>query len=100
LVLEERIRKIAKDHNNLSGAALVNAYIKSDADKSVIRVSPDRGEQEGLASIFREVVGAFRNPSHHSFIEDITREQALQVCAFIDNLLWLLGESDVFLDRK
>jgi hypothetical protein len=30
---------------------------------------------------------AFRNPTHHHIADTYSREDALKVCAFIDNLL-------------
>lgn len=94
-VLEERVRRRAPSLGDLTGVALVNRAIRSDPTESQIRFSENPSEQEGYANLFRGVVGAFRNPSHHRFLENVSREQALQVCAFIDNLLALLEQAEV-----
>jgi hypothetical protein len=40
-------------------------------------------------------MGAFRNPTHHRLVENMTREEALKVCAFIDNLLRVIDQAEV-----
>lgn len=99
-VLETRLKKLAQDKEGLTGTALVNTYVKADPIKSVVELSSDKGEQEGYANLLRGMMGAFRNPSHHKFLEHIDREHALQICAFIDNLLLVLGQAKVDLSRK
>jgi uncharacterized protein (TIGR02391 family) len=99
-VLEQRIKTISRDDAGLVGASLINTYIKSDPSVTVIELSADASEQEGFANLFRGIMGAFRNPSHHRFIEGIDREHALQICAFIDNLLQVLRTAKVHQDRR
>lgn len=99
-VLEMRLKKLTQDNEGLTGAGLVNAYIRADPAKSVVELSSDKGEQEGYANLLRGMMGAFRNPSHHKFLEHIDREHALQICAFIDNLLLVLGQAKIDLNRK
>lgn len=89
LVLEERIRK-RSGLDSYSGVELVNKALNSELSKSVLQVSDDPDVHEGIAHICRGIVLAFRNPTHHRIITDITREDALKVCAFIDNLLQMV----------
>jgi uncharacterized protein (TIGR02391 family) len=89
LVLEDRIRK-QSGLTQLSGVDLVNKALNSDLSKSLLRVSDNSDEHEGIAHICRGMVLAFRNPTHHRIIADITREDALKVCAFIDKLLQIV----------
>jgi len=89
LVLEERIRK-RSGLDSYSGVELVNKALNSELSKSVLQVSDDPDVHEGIAHICRGIVLAFRNPTHHRIITDITREDALKVCAFIDKLLQIV----------
>ena len=75
--------------------SLVNTIVKSKLSETLLKFSDTPDEQEGYANILRGIVGAFRNTSHHGFMENITREQALQVCAFIDNLLTAIELAEV-----
>jgi hypothetical protein len=93
LVLEDRIRSKAKKGTGSHGVDLVNEVLKTKISDTVLRVSDDPGEHEGFCHICRGVVGAFRNPTHHRLIESMTREEALKVCAFIDNLLRVIDQA-------
>ncbi len=92
-VLEERVRLKAPEFRGENGIALLNRAIKSDPATSKIRFSDNTSEQEGYAAIFRGLFGAFRNPSHHGFLAEVSREQALQICAFVDNMLSALNKA-------
>ncbi len=99
-MLEDRLRAKGNsiegiDIGGKAGVPLVNQLLKSQPADSPIVFSQDQNEHEGYCHIFRGIMGALRNPTHHHLIKDITREQALQVCAFIDNLLRLLGQTSV-----
>jgi Protein of unknown function (Hypoth_ymh) len=94
-VLEERLRRKLPDLAEGHGLTLVGQAIHKEPEKSRIRFSDESSEQEGYAALFRGVVGAFRNTSHHRFMSYVTREQALQICAFIDNLLAALDSAEV-----
>jgi Protein of unknown function (Hypoth_ymh) len=86
-VLEERIRTKLPDLMSDFGENLVGKAINPEPAKARIKFSDSPSEQSGYAALFRGLVGAFRNPTHHRFLEHMTREQALQICAFIDNML-------------
>ena len=94
-VLEERIRVKLPELSADSGLALVGKAINNNPEKTRLRFSDQGAEQEGFAAIFRGLVGAFRNPSHHRFLTGVSREQALQICAFIDNMLSALEKADI-----
>lgn len=97
-VLEERIRAKVPDLETVIGAALVGRAMHKEPDKSRIVFSEVVNEQEGYTALFRGMISAFRNPSHHRFMETVTREQALQLCAFIDTLLLALEVAKVVED--
>ena len=90
LVLENRIRTRAGRPASEVGGKLVSAAITSDPTKSILKLSDDANEQEGIAHICRGIVLAYRNPTHHRVVEGITRERALKICAFVDELLMLI----------
>jgi len=94
-VLEDRIKEKAPQFASMTGGHLINAVIKQEPSDSVIVFSQDTNEQHGYASLFRGIVAVFRNPSHHQLLDNVTREEALQICAFIDNLLRLLSNATV-----
>jgi uncharacterized protein (TIGR02391 family) len=92
-VLEDRIRKLSGAEG--TGVPLVNTAINSNLDRALLRISEDREEHEGIAHICRGIMLAFRNPTHHHLTDDISREEALKVCAFIDTLLATIGRARI-----
>jgi Protein of unknown function (Hypoth_ymh) len=94
-VLEERIRTKIPEFASDIGTVLVGKAMNGELAKTRIRFSDNPSEQDGYVSIFRGLIGAFRNPSHHRFLENVTREQALQICAFIDNMLAALETAEI-----
>jgi hypothetical protein len=95
LVLEDRIRAKAGRGNDRIGVPLVNEVLKTNPDETILQLSDDPGEHEGFCHICRGVMGAFRNPTHHRLVESMSREEALKVCAFIDNLLRVIDQAEV-----
>lgn len=87
MVLEDRIRRKAKDASNLTGTQLVNTYVKAKPEESKIVFSSDPDEQDGFSNVLRGMMLAFRNTTHHSPSDIWTREDAYKVCAFVDYLL-------------
>ncbi len=94
-VLEERLRSTDPELKNFSGASLVGKLMHKEPAKSRLKFSNITSEHEGYVALYRGVIAAFRNPSHHRFIETVTREQALQICAFVDNLLAVLKTAEI-----
>lgn len=95
LVLEDRIRQRAGLPKTLVGTSLVNKALNTDLAKTVLQVSRDQDEHEGICHICRGVMMAFRNPTHHHLTDAYSREDALKVCAFIDNLLQFIDSAHV-----
>lgn len=93
MVLEERIRRKAKDASSLTGTQLVNTYVKARPAESKVVFSSDPDEQDGFSNVLRGMMLAFRNTTHHSPSDTWTREDAYKVCAFIDYLLKRLNEA-------
>ena len=87
LVLEDRIRTRLEAGSDLFGVNLVNAAFVPKPGRTILRVSTDDNEQRGFCEICRGIVAAFRNPTHHQLVDTYSREEALKVCAFVDNLL-------------
>jgi Protein of unknown function (Hypoth_ymh) len=94
-ILEDRVRKKVPSIGDMTGLPLVGKAINPEPSKSMIVFSTNPSEQEGYANLFKGLMGTFRNPSHHKFLETVTREQALQICAFIDNMLAALEGAEV-----
>jgi uncharacterized protein (TIGR02391 family) len=92
LVLEDRIRK-KSGISGVVGVSLVNKAINSDHTKTILKLSPEKDVHEGLSHVFRGVFLAYRNPTHHQVISDISREDALKVCGYIDHLLDLVNNA-------
>jgi uncharacterized protein (TIGR02391 family) len=94
LVLEDRIREKAQPTEKLVGESLVNFAFKEDLSKTVLRVaSNDPDDQRGFTQMLRGTFAAFRNKTHHHIIKNISREEAMRVCGFIDVLLRVVDNS-------
>jgi len=93
LILEDRIRKKAGIDRPLTGVPLVNAALNADINKTILKISENPEEHEGICHICRGLMLSFRNPTHHQILERYSREDALKLCAFIDNILALIGNS-------
>lgn len=95
LVLEDRIRTKSGNGAGLTGVQLVNTVLKTDPADSVLVVATDPGEHEGFCHICRGMMQAFRNPTHHELSDRFSREDALKLCAFVDNLLQVIDGAEV-----
>jgi Protein of unknown function (Hypoth_ymh) len=94
-VLEDRVRKKVPSLGEMTGMVLVSRAINPEPARAMIVFSDNPSEQEGYANLFKGMMGTFRNTSHHKFLETVTREQALQICAFIDNMLAALESAQI-----
>jgi uncharacterized protein (TIGR02391 family) len=94
-VLEDRIRSKAQLPTGVSGVSLVNRVVKANPAQITIKLSDDPDEQEGLSQVLRGLILAFRNPTHHQLLDHVSREDALKVCAFIDNLLTVIAKAEL-----
>ena len=94
-VLEDRIRKKSGIDKDLVGVQLVNTVMNADLKKAMLRMSESIEEHEGIGHICRGIVLAFRNPTHHQIADRFSREDALKLCAFVDNLLAVIDAATV-----
>lgn len=92
-VLEDRIRVKAGLSEKLVGEDLVNKVFNADLSKTVLKISNDPDEHKGFCDICRGMVGAFRNQTHHYLTDNINKEEAFKVCAFVDTLLPLIEKA-------
>jgi hypothetical protein len=95
LVLEDRIRTKSGIDKPLTGVQLVNVVLNADLGKTILRISEVAEEHEGVCHICRGVMLTFRNPTHHYVTDAYSREDALKVCAFIDNLLTAIDNAAI-----
>jgi uncharacterized protein (TIGR02391 family) len=94
LVLEDRIREKAQPTKKLVGENLVGYAFNEEILKTVLRVaSNDPDDQRGFTQMLRGTFAAFRNKTHHHIIKNISREEAMRVCGFIDVLLRVVDNS-------
>jgi uncharacterized protein (TIGR02391 family) len=94
-VLENRIRKKSGAPSTWTGTELVNKTIKSDPNISILVLSTESAEQEGMSNLCRGMMMTYRNETHHQLTDRYSREDALKVCAFIDLLLRAIDEATV-----
>lgn len=78
--------------NSIMGMNLKD--IHADLSKTIIKISDNPDEHEGFCHVSRGMMLTFRNPSHHQLTDDVTREQALKLCGFVDVLLSILEKSE------
>jgi Protein of unknown function (Hypoth_ymh) len=95
LVLEDRIRTKSGIDKPLAGVQLVNAVLNADISKTILQISDNVEEHEGVCHICRGLMLSFRNPTHHHILDKYIREEALKLCAFIDNILLLVDNATV-----
>lgn len=94
-ILENRIKeKAGLSDSGLIGLNLVSKAIHPKLENTILKFSDKSDIQEGYANLFKGLVSVYRNPTHHSFDFDFTREYALKVVAYIDELLKILDKSE------
>ncbi len=95
-ILEDRIKNKAnlKD-TNLIGTALVSKAIHSNSDETILKFSDKADVQLGYSNLFKGLVSIYRNPTHHTLSFKCSREYALKVCCYIDELLKLVEQSEI-----
>ena len=92
-VLEDRIRKIARIDGSVVGVTLINKALNTDLKKSILIISENLEEHEGICHICRGLMLSFRNPTHHMLTDRFSREEALKLCAFIDSILQIITKA-------
>ena len=90
-ILEDRIRSISGDNLKEVGVNLVDKVL--NPDKGLRKIEGERNEQDGYYQIFRGIMMSFRNETHHRISDNLTREDAMKIVAFIDSLLSILDKT-------
>ena len=94
-ILEDRIKNKAELKNTkLIGTALVSKAIHSGLDETILKFSDKADIQLGYSNLFKGLVSIYRNPTHHTLSFECSREYALKVCAYIDELLRIIEASE------
>ena len=94
-ILEDRIKKKSKLQNTtLIGLPLVSKAIHSKLDMTILKFSDNEDVQEKYSALFKGIIGVYRNSTHHGLDYECTREEALKFCAYIDNLLKEVDQSE------
>ena len=61
---------------------------------SILKFSDKPDIQEGYSYLLKGIVSNYRNPTHHSLSYECTRECALKICSYIDELLKVIESSE------
>jgi hypothetical protein len=93
-VLDDRIKKKSR-LKRMSPVALVGKAINPQPDRSVLIVSEEPAEQEGIHSICKGLMLAFRDPAHHQLDDQLTRADAIKFCGFVDTVLGIVNAAQV-----
>ena len=95
-ILEDRIKvKAELEDSNLIGTALVSKAIHSSLDETILKLSDKADIQLGYSNLFKGLISIYRNPTHHTLSFECSREYALKVCCYIDELLKLVEQSEI-----
>jgi uncharacterized protein (TIGR02391 family) len=97
-VLDDRLKKVS-GISGMNPGALVGKALAPDPSRAVIVISAEKDEQEGIFSICKGVMQAFRNRAHHTLSSAFTQADALKFCGFIDTILAVVGKGAVHPER-
>jgi hypothetical protein len=92
-VLDDRLKKLAQIKGKINPDELVAKVLHPS--RAILVVSEHEDEQLGFFNVVKGLMASFRNPTHHSLNDKLTREDALRFCGFIDAMLTLLGQARV-----
>ena len=94
-VLEDKIKeKAGLKEKTIIGVNLINKAIHPKIEETILKFSDKADIQEGYSFLFKGIMSNYRNPTHHSLSFECSREYALKICAYIDELLKLVEQSD------
>ena len=97
-VFYDRLKKLS-GIQRMNPQSLIGKALSPDPKRAVLEISAENDEQEGFHSICKGVMLVFRNTTHHTLSDKMTREDALKFCGFIDALLTVLGQAVVHPER-
>lgn len=94
-ILEDRIKEKAELVDTpLIGIPLVSKAVHAKIGETILKISDKPDIQEGYSNLFKGIISNYRNPTHHSLSFECSREYALKVCAYIDELLKIVDNSE------
>ena len=94
-ILETKIKKKAGlSDSKLLGIPLVSKAIHPRIEETILKFSDKPDIQEGYSYLFKGIVSNYRNPTHHSLSFECSREYALKICAYIDELIRIVECSE------
>lgn len=97
-ILEDRIKKKAGlEETTLIGLPLVSKAIHSKLEHTILKFNDNPDIQEHYASLFKGIIGVYRNPTHHGLEFECSREDALKFCSYIDLLLKEVDNSETII---
>lgn len=91
VVLDSRLKQLSGIQEKINPAELVARVLHPS--KAILVVSEHTDEQQGFFELCKGMMSAFRNPAHHTLNDQLTREDALRFCGFIDSILSILGKA-------
>lgn len=90
VVLETRVRTVIGAADDLIGTALMEQAFSPKSP--ALRLSPLEPEQLGALQMYRGLMAFYRNASGHRVRDDLGRDEALRIVAWIDHLLLLINK--------
>lgn len=94
-ILENKIKeKSGLIDTALIGIPLVSKAIHPKIEETILKFSDKSDIQEGYSYLFKGLISNYRNPTHHSLSFECSREYALKICAYIDELLRIIDCSE------
>ena len=99
-VLENRIKTKGNITKTMKPEDLVNLVLNPDLSKAIVIISDEGSEQTGFHQLCKGITLTFRNKVHHNLDDEVTREDALRFCGFIDVLLGILERAKLRVKPK